>query len=113
MRPEELSWIATGREESFFAPDIEANGGELARRLGGSRVMVIGGAGSIGSATVREIVKYGPESVHVVDTSENNLAELMRDLRGSASGLAVKDFRAMPVDYGSPVFHRLLRDLAP
>lgn len=100
--------LATGRSRSFFQDDLDERRGLLSAALGGARVLVIGGAGSIGSATVRLLAEYAPEALHVVDISENGLVELVRDLRGSPTDLAVRDFRALPLDFGSEVFHRHL-----
>ncbi|MGE5361136.1 MAG: polysaccharide biosynthesis protein [Bacteroidales bacterium] len=107
MTTDELAWIATGRHESLFAADVARREGELRSALGGARVLVIGGAGSIGSATVREIVRYQPRVLHVIDTSENNLVELVRDLRGARLAAGV-ELLTLPLDYGSPVMHRFL-----
>lgn len=74
-------------------------------------MLAIGGAGSIGCATVRLFGAYGPAAVHVVDHNENNLTELVRDLRSGA--FDVPDFRALPLDYGAPVMSSFLRDEAP
>jgi FlaA1/EpsC-like NDP-sugar epimerase len=71
-------------------------------------VLVVGGAGSIGSATIRQLVRYRPESVHVVDQNENSLVELVRDLRSGTDPLQVPDFRTLPLDYGAPVMERFL-----
>jgi FlaA1/EpsC-like NDP-sugar epimerase len=49
----------------------------------GSRFLVIGGAGSIGQAVTREIFKRHPKVLHVVDISENNMVELVRDIRST------------------------------
>jgi FlaA1/EpsC-like NDP-sugar epimerase len=76
--------------------------------VAGKRILVIGGAGSIGAATVKELVRFGPESLHVVDLNENNLAELVRDLRSGCQKFIVPDFRALPVDFGSPIMQRYL-----
>lgn len=92
----------------YFVADLRAHSDALARALRGRRVLVIGGAGSIGSATLRELVPFAPAALHVVDIDENGLAELVRDLRSRPSGLPVEDFRALPLDFGSPIMQRFL-----
>ena len=92
---------------------MEARGAEIAARIAGSRVLVIGGAGSIGSSTARLLAAFRPETLHIVDHSENNLAELVRDLRSAGNGLAVPDFRTLPIDFGSAVMQRFLREMLP
>jgi FlaA1/EpsC-like NDP-sugar epimerase len=108
-----FSYIATGRYESLFKHDIEENDGSLHSGIDGKRFLIIGGAGSIGSSTIRALLNYAVRAVHVVDISENNLVELIRDLRGSHLLRANVDFRALPIDYGSEVFHRFLLDQEP
>ncbi len=113
MLIDDLSCLVTGRTSPLFSSDLTAHQKELREEIGGSRVLVIGGAGSIGSATVQAIVDFGPRSLHVIDQNENNLAELVRDLRSSEHGLSVPDFQALPLDFGSPVMHRFLHEMAP
>jgi FlaA1/EpsC-like NDP-sugar epimerase len=100
--------IATGRDYSLFSPDVAAKTEAIRSTLSGRRVLVVGGAGSIGSATLRAILPYDPAAVHVIDQNENGLAELVRDLRGS--GLVEKrlDLKLMPLDYGAAVSRRFL-----
>lgn len=101
------------RDYSHFASDINDKAQELEAAVTGKRVLVVGGGGSIGSATTMLLADLGPASLHVVDQSENYLAELVRDLRGRPGGLAVRDFRTLPLDYGSPVMGRFLADSNP
>jgi len=100
--------IATGRDYSLFAADISGHSESIRATFSDRRVLVVGGAGSIGSATLRAILPYRPAAVHVIDQNENGLAELVRDLRGS--GLVEKrlDLKLMPLDYGAPVSRRFL-----
>jgi FlaA1/EpsC-like NDP-sugar epimerase len=107
---EALSKLATGRTSSLFADDLAANSEALRERIEESRILVIGGAGSIGSATVREIVKFNPRSLHVIDQNENNLVELVRSLRGDSDGIRLNDFRLLPLDFGAPVMRRFLHE---
>jgi FlaA1/EpsC-like NDP-sugar epimerase len=104
----QLDVAAVGRGTSLFAADIAAARAQLREALGGARVLVVGGGGSIGSATVHLLSGFGPRTLHVVDLSENYLAELVRNLRGRQQGLAVEDFRTLPLDYGSPLMSSFL-----
>ena len=108
-----LAEIATGRDKDLFQQDWDARRSELERAIGGRRLLVIGGAGSIGSAVVQLLTDFEPESVHVVDQNENNLAELVRDLRSRERGLEVRDFRALPIDFGSSIMRRFLAHERP
>jgi len=69
--------IAVGREKSVFAEDIENNAAQLTDSIKGSRILVIGGAGSIGSSTIETLSSFKPAALHVVDQNENGLAELV------------------------------------
>ncbi len=72
-----------GRSEPLFQEDLAKWEREFSERIRNSRFLVVGGAGSIGSAVVREIFARNPKVLHVIDTSENNLAEMVRDVRSS------------------------------
>lgn len=89
-----------GRSKALFTQDISANELELKERAEQSRFLVLGGAGSIGQAVVKEIFKRHPQKLHVVDISENNLTELVRDIRSSC-GYIDGDFRTFALDIGS------------
>ena len=89
-----------GRKELLFTADMQAHRDELKRRVAASRFLVIGGAGSIGQAVTKEIFKRNPRKLHVVDISENNLVELVRDLR-SSMGYIDGDFATYALDCGS------------
>lgn len=89
-----------GRSEPLFTSDIETHGEELARRVSQSSFLVLGGAGSIGQAVVKEIFKRNPRKLHVVDISENNMVELVRDIR-SSFGYIDGDFQTFALDIGS------------
>ncbi|AZO31537.1 MULTISPECIES: polysaccharide biosynthesis protein [unclassified Mesorhizobium] len=108
----DLDTLVTGRSESLFANDISASSSKLLDRISGRRILVIGGGGSIGSATTALLTRFQPAAIHVVDHSENYLAELVRNLRGRREGIADGlDFRTFPLDYGSPIAARLLADM--
>jgi FlaA1/EpsC-like NDP-sugar epimerase len=89
-----------GRSTEIFEKDIEKYEEELAATVGSSSFLVIGGAGSIGQAVTKEIFKRNPQKLHVVDISENNMVELVRDLR-SSYGYIDGDFQTFALDIGS------------
>jgi FlaA1/EpsC-like NDP-sugar epimerase len=89
-----------GRNAEIFTEDISSSEQELSRIVSGSTFLVIGGAGSIGQAVTKEIFKRNPLKLHVVDISENNLVELVRDLR-STYGYIDGDFQTFALDIGS------------
>lgn len=96
-----------GRDEALFDSDIDRNEEVLSERVASSRVLVIGGAGSIGQAVTREIFKRKPKVLHVVDISENNMVELVRDIR-STLGYINGDFSTFAIDCGSREFEALM-----
>lgn len=94
----------------MFLEDIENNNDELSRKIKGKSILVIGGAGSIGSSFIKAILPYRPSSLIVVDINENALAELTRDLR-STNGLYVpNDYVPYPMDFASPTFEKMFRN---
>lgn len=89
-----------GREKELFIDDINANEEQLSTIVSTSSFLVIGGAGSIGQAVTKEIFKRNPRKLHVVDISENNMVELVRDIR-SSFGYIDGDFQTFALDIGS------------
>ena len=96
-----------GRDAPLFDTDIGSHTDELAARVADARFLVIGGAGSIGQAVTREIFKRNPRALHIVDISENNMVELVRDIR-STLGYIDGDFRTFAIDCGSVEFAALM-----
>ena len=101
-----------GRESELFCEDIAFNGSKLQDLVAESRFLVIGGSGSIGQAVTQEIFKRDPRALHVVDISENNMVELVRDLR-STQGYGSGDFKTFSVDCGSVEFDALMASEGP
>lgn len=92
-----------GRSQELFSADIARHERELSDIVRASRFLVIGGAGSIGQAVTREIFRRDPKLLHVVDISENNMVELVRDLRSSI-GYTSGEFATFAIDAGSYIF---------
>lgn len=99
----------TKRSRSMFIRDIESNREVLNSKISGKSVLVIGGAGSIGSSFIRALLPFKPASLVVVDTNENALAELTRDLRSTKGLYIPEDYLPYPMDYSSPVFEKMFR----
>lgn len=96
-----------GRTSPLFKEDISSRRKELEALVSSSTFLVIGGAGSIGQAVTREIFKRNPQALHVVDISENNMVELVRDIR-STLGYIDGDFRTFAIDCGSNEYEALV-----
>tara|TARA_B100001093_G_C26742809_1_gene977474 strand:+ start:76 stop:1263 length:1188 start_codon:yes stop_codon:yes gene_type:complete len=95
------------RTAPLFDHDISSSRKELESLVSNSRFLVIGGAGSIGQAVTREIFKRNPLVLHIVDISENNMVELVRDIR-STLGYIDGDFRTFALDCGSNEYRALM-----
>jgi len=91
------------RAKPLFTEDISNHEKELSAIVASSRFLVIGGAGSIGSAVAHELFKRNPKLLHVVDISENNMVELVRDIRSSL-GYIDGEFATFAIDCGSDIF---------
>ena len=101
-----------GRDSPLFSADLQASKNELTSAVESSRFLVIGGAGTIGRAVVREIFKRNPRVLHVVDISENSMVELVRGIRSSV-GNSAGDFRTFSVDCGSATFEAMVNACGP
>ncbi len=97
-----------GRTAPLFDADVRRHEAELSALVSSSSFLVIGGAGSIGQAVTREIFKRKPRVLHVVDISENNMVELVRDVR-STLGYIDGDFRTFAIDCGGREFDALMK----
>ena len=101
-----------GRKSTLFGDDVDVLSDDLSSLVKNSRFLVIGGAGSIGQAVTKEIFKRSPKVLHVVDISENNMVELVRDIR-STLGYIDGEFRTFAVDCGSSEFEALISSEGP
>lgn len=104
-----IGQYVTKRPQSMFLNDIENNKEELTEKIMGKSVLVIGGAGSIGSSFIKAILPFKPATLIVVDYNENALAELTRDLRSTKGMFVPKDYIPYPMDFSSPVFEKMFR----
>lgn len=102
----------TGRSYSLFHDDMESIERRLASDIRGARILVVGAAGSIGSATAKFISRFEPTSLHAIDNNENSLADLARDFQASGIAKRIRDLRFLPLDYSSPIGMRFLQSEA-
>ena len=98
-----------GRDKELFHADIAEYNKELEDIISNSSFLVIGGAGSIGQAVTKEIFKRNPKKLHVVDISENNMVELVRDIR-SSFGYIDGDFQTFALDIGSIEYDAFIKN---
>lgn len=113
LSPDRFDSRIIGRDVSHFAADMAANHVRISDALKGRRVLVVGGGGSIGSATTRLLLRHEPSAVHIIDHSENYLAELVRDIRSSVELSPKIDLRMLPIDFGGSITRRLIASEAP
>lgn len=99
----------TNRQQSMFLEDIQANHTILREKIRDKKILVIGGAGSIGSSYIKAVLPFHPASLIVVDINENELAELTRDLRSTKDMYVPKEYIPYPMDFASPVFEKMFR----
>lgn len=97
-----------GRSQELFVNDISAHNEQLKSIVSSSSFLVLGGAGSIGQAVTKEIFKRNPKKLHVVDISENNMVELVRDIR-SSFGYISGDFQTFALDIGSVEYDAFIK----
>ncbi|MGI1677486.1 MAG: UDP-N-acetylglucosamine 4,6-dehydratase [Cellvibrionaceae bacterium] len=97
-----------GRKEALFSSDINNSENKIREKVSKSRFLVLGGAGSIGQAVSKEIFKRNPKKLDIVDISENNLVELVRDLRSSL-GYTSGSFRTFALDIGSVEYDAFIK----
>lgn len=99
----------TFRSRSMFLDDIEANRERLKEEIEGRSLLVIGGAGTIGSSYIRAVLPFRPSKLVVVDVSENGLTELTRDLRSTYGMYVPEDYRTYPLNFADPIFEKIFR----
>ena len=102
-----ISTYITKRQYSMFKDDLDSNKDTLINRISNKNVCVIGGAGSIGSSFIKAILPFEPRALVVVDTNENSLAELTRDLRSTKNMYIPDDYVTYPMDFSSEVFKKM------
>ncbi|MFT7251317.1 MAG: FlaA1/EpsC-like NDP-sugar epimerase, partial [Flavobacterium sp.] len=103
----------TKRPTSLFAPDIEKYSQQLSEKIQGKTVLVIGGAGTIGSSYIKAVLAFKPAKLVVVDTNENGLTELTRDLRSAPKQFVPEEYITYPMSFGDPVFEKMFLTHGP
>lgn len=104
-----ISKYVISRSESMFSDDIESNRVSLERKIMNKSILVIGGAGSIGSSYIKAVLRFQPNELVVVDINENALTELTRDLRSTEGAVVPESYITYPFDYNSKPFERMFR----
>lgn len=108
-----IETFVTKRKESLLKLDFDKHKVLLTKRINGKSVLVIGGAGTIGSSYIKAILKYKITKLVVVDINENGLTELVRDLRSSQGYYIPNEFVTYPINFGDRVFEKLFKEHGP
>lgn len=103
----ELGKLVTGRDRSLFEDDYRRASAPLREAFAGKRILLVGAAGSIGSSTLRCLLEWAPEEALLVDTAENNLVEVLREIRSDPK-VAGSNVVIQPIDFGSPMMECIL-----
>ena len=112
MLSERNTFEILGRRQALFGSDLNTVENEIRATILRSSFLVLGGAGSIGQAVTKALFCRNPKTLHVIDLSENNLVELVRDLR-SSYGYIDGDFQTLPLDVGQAEFNAFMRSVEP
>jgi FlaA1/EpsC-like NDP-sugar epimerase len=97
----------TKREKSFFCNDLINNKKKLTKEIEGKSILVIGGAGTIGSSYIKAALRYYPSELIVVDTNENGLTELTRTLRSDSNIIVPESYLTYPMSFSSEIFYKM------
>ncbi len=100
----------TKREKSFFENDLINNKEKLISEIKGKSILVIGGAGTIGSSYIKTALKYNPNELIVVDTNENGLTELTRTLRSNPNIIVPENYLTYPMSFDSDIFYKMVKN---
>jgi FlaA1/EpsC-like NDP-sugar epimerase len=111
--PEFIKEHITYRKESYFKDDLLENEILLGEAINHKNVLVIGGAGTIGSSYIKALLQFKPAKLVVVDINENGLTELVRDLRSSKGVNIPSDFKTYPVNFADKVFQKIFLNEGP
>lgn len=103
----------TRRKVSIMQSDLLQHQDQLRMEIEGRSVLVIGGAGTIGMAFIREILAFHPGRLYVVDTNENGLTELTRDLRSTHQQFIPAEYKTYPMNFGDDVFRKMVTQEGP
>ena len=99
----------TKRKSSFFEADLNENKKILNDEISGKSILVIGGAGTIGSSFIKAALKYNPSKLIVVDINENGLTELTRTLRSDPKIKVPNSYITYPISFSSDIFYKILK----
>ena len=92
-----------------FDYDLKKFNNHLSDKINNTNILVIGGAGTIGSSYIKQILKFKPSKITVVDINENGLTELTRDLRSTNNLFIPDDYVTYPMSYADSGFYKMFK----
>ena len=104
-----IKQYVTKRDKSFFDNDLINNKEGLTKEIRGKSILIIGGAGTIGSSFIKAALNYNPSELIVVDNNENGLTELTRTLRSDSTIIVPENYLTYPMSFNSNVFYKMLK----
>ena len=110
---DERDYLATRRKSLLTEKDLNNHHEKIKERYQGKKLLVIGGAGSIGSSFIYEIVKFLPDSIHIIDPNENGLTNLVRNLRSKDNKTSQIKLLTSPLDFGSKISDQFIIENGP
>lgn len=110
---QDFEQLATGRAVSCFAGAVADHSDALREAIAGRRIAIIGAAGSIGFSVVKSFLQFRPGALTLIDLSENNLVEVVRELRSTSGMVVPENFAALPIGLGAPECTRYFKESAP
>jgi len=108
-----IDFLATQREELITNKDFQNQKDKVIETFQDKKVLVVGGAGSIGSSFIYEISKLNTKSIHIIDPNENGLTNLVRNLRSKNDKESYIDLITSPLDFGSKVTEQFIKENGP
>tara|TARA_B110000014_G_C20124778_1_gene598213 strand:- start:1182 stop:2405 length:1224 start_codon:yes stop_codon:yes gene_type:complete len=106
-------FLATRRTELLTSKDFKNQKDKVIDTFKNKKILVLGGAGSIGSSFIYEVSKLGLKSIHIIDPNENGLTDLVRNLRSKNEKESSLDLITSPLDFGSKVTEQFIKENGP
>ena len=81
-------------EDLLERTEIRLDNPQIQHEIAAKRILISGAAGSIGSELVRQIVKFNPQLIILLDQAETPLHDIEREMRAKSNGVKLIAFLA-------------------